>query len=157
MTKGDQGVRLVSQRRLAVRVMLLCLSAAVMAGLCGGATAAPNDGDASRQSDGHANVNCGDLMTGGEQKICAEAQYRKAVIGLETAYAQALERASKGERNRAASIAASQRAWEVYRDAECKGVVDSGEGSGRMVWLWGCLAEKTNARIIELNVPFDQR
>ena len=150
-------MRLLSQRRLAVRFMLLCLAAAVMAGPCGGATAAPNDGDASRRSDNHANVNCGDLMTGGEQKMCAEAQYRKAVIGLETAYAQALERASKGERKRAASIAASQRAWAVYRDAECKGVVDSGEGSGRMVWLWGCLAEKTNARILELNVPYDQR
>jgi uncharacterized protein YecT (DUF1311 family) len=137
--------------------MLLWLSAAVMAGPSGAVTAAPNDGGAPVRSDSHANANCGDLMTGGEQKICAEAQYRKAVIGLETAYAQALERASKGERNRAASIAASQRAWEVYRDAECKGVVDSGEGSGRMVWLWGCLAEKTNARILELNVPYGQR
>jgi uncharacterized protein YecT (DUF1311 family) len=107
-------------------------------------------------------------MTGGEQKKCAEARYRKAVIELETTYAQALERASKadaqradqgiaGGKNSAASIAASQRAWEIYRDAECKGVVDSGEGSGRMVWVWGCLAEKTNARIIELNVPFEQR
>ncbi len=137
--------------------MLVGLSAAVMAGPCGRVTAAPNDGDASSRSDHPANVNCGDLMTGGEQKVCAEAPYRKAVLELETAYAQALERASKGEKKRAASIAASQRAWEVYRDAECKGVVDSGQGSGRMVWLWGCLAEKTSARILELNVPYDQR
>jgi hypothetical protein len=30
-------------------------------------------------------------------------------------------------------------------------------GSGRFVWAYGCLAEKTLERIDELKVPFEQR
>jgi uncharacterized protein YecT (DUF1311 family) len=93
---------------------------------------------------------------------------KRAAGRLETTYAHALERASKadaqravmgiaGEKDWAVSVAESQHAWEIYRDAECKGVVGSGGGSARMAWILGCLAEKTNARIIELSAPFDQR
>jgi uncharacterized protein YecT (DUF1311 family) len=114
------------------------------------------------------NERCGDLMTNSEQKECSEHQYRNAVAALEGAFARAMERASKADAQRAAggnspdkswaaSVTESQRAWAIYRDAECKGVVGSGGGSGRMVWVWGCLAEKTSQRAVELDVPFDQR
>jgi uncharacterized protein YecT (DUF1311 family) len=130
--------------------------------------AAPDNSQPSTRSDQARGANCRDLIANSEQKKCVEAQYRKAVVGLEAAYARALERASKvdaqralkagaGEKNWAAAVAESQHAWEIYRDAECNGVVGSGGGSGRIVWVWGCLVEKTSARIIELNTPFDQR
>jgi uncharacterized protein YecT (DUF1311 family) len=118
------------------------------------------------QGEGAARQNCGELATGADQKQCAEMQYRKAADALREAYAGILRRAAQadagstpvsGEKTWSVAVTESQQAWEVYRDAECRGVVGRGGGSGRMVWVWGCLAEKTNARIRELNVPFDQR
>lgn len=77
-----------------------------------------------------------------------------------------LERASKAdirnppstnEKSWTVAVTESQRAWETYRDAECRGIVGRGGGSGRLVWVLGCLAEKAKARTKELNVPYDQR
>ena len=118
-------------------------------------------GDTSRQ-------NCGDLPTAAEQKQCAETQYRTAADELKNAYGRLLERATGAdthdsvargseEKGWSVAVAESQRAWEIYRDAECRGVVGRGGGSGRMVWVWGCLAEKTRERTLELNMPYDQR
>ena len=84
---------------------------------------------------------------------------------MKQVHARVMERAAEadartsnsGDGGAAAAIAASQRAWEIYRDAECRDVVGRGGGSGRMVWEFGCLAEKTRERIRELNTPFDQR
>ena len=55
------------------------------------------------------------------------------------------------------AIAASQKAWQAYRDAECWGVIGRPGGTGRFGWAHGCAAEKTLERIEELKVPFDQR
>ena len=55
------------------------------------------------------------------------------------------------------AIAASQKAWEAYRDAECWGVVGRPGGSGSFTWGFGCAAEKTLERIEEVKVPFYQR
>jgi uncharacterized protein YecT (DUF1311 family) len=147
-------MRFVSYHRFAVLVILFCFAAAAIAGRSEDVSAAPNDGELSSHADDVQIQSCFEI-TNSEQKRCLEGQYRNAVVELETAYARALERASKGDE--APAIAESQRAWEIYRDAECKGVVGSVTGSGRMTWVWGCLAEKTKQRIIELNVPFYQR
>jgi uncharacterized protein YecT (DUF1311 family) len=98
---------------------------------------------------------CGDLATGAEQKHCAEQRYREAADALQAAYGRALARAANADDKAAAT--ASQRAWEAYRDAECRGVVGRGGGSGRMVWVLGCLKEKTDARTGELDVPYEAR
>ena len=45
---------------------------------------------------------------------------------------------SSSDGSAAAAIAASQRAWEIYRDAECRNVVGRSGGSGQ-AWS-GCLA-----------------
>jgi uncharacterized protein YecT (DUF1311 family) len=101
---------------------------------------------------------CLDGMTGAEQKQCTEAVYRAAAAELETLYRRAVDAALRPDvSGRAAAIAASQAAWEAYRDAECRGLVGLGGGSGRPVWVYGCLAEKTFERMRELKVPFDQR
>jgi uncharacterized protein YecT (DUF1311 family) len=101
---------------------------------------------------------CLDGMTGAEQKQCTEAVYRAATAQLETLYRGAVDAALRPDvSGRAAAIAASQAAWEAYRDAECRGLVGLGGGSGRSVWVYGCLAEKTFERMRELKVPFDQR
>jgi uncharacterized protein YecT (DUF1311 family) len=101
---------------------------------------------------------CLDRMTGAEQKQCAEALYRAATAELEALYRRAVDAALRPDvSGRTAAVAASQAAWEAYRDAECRGLVGLGGGSGRPVWVYGCLAEKTVERIRELKVPFDQR
>ena len=112
-------------------------------------------------------VQCLDAPTGGEQKRCTQALFRQADDELKKTYADILEKAAKADaraslpnatdKGASAAVAESQRAWGIYRDAECWGVVGRGGGSGRMVWVFGCLAEKTTDRIRELNVPFYQR
>jgi uncharacterized protein YecT (DUF1311 family) len=114
-----------------------------------------------------SSIHCGDLATGVEQKQCAETRYRKASEELREVYGRVLRHAADAdtqslpgapdEKSRVVAISASQRNWEAYRDAECRGVVGRGDGSGRMVWVLGCLAEKASERARELNVPFDQR
>lgn len=101
---------------------------------------------------------CLDGMTGAEQRQCTAAVYRAAAAELETLYRRAVDAALRPDvSGRASAIAASQAAWEAYRDAECRGLVGLGGGSGRPVWVYGCLAEKTFERMRELKVPFDQR
>jgi uncharacterized protein YecT (DUF1311 family) len=127
------------------RVVFCCAALAVLA-------ASPVFAESSAVRD------CLDRMTGVEQKQCTEAIYRAATTELETLYRRAVDAAIRPEMSgRASAIAASQAAWEAYRDAECRGLVGLGGGSGRPVWVYGCLAEKTFERIRELKVPFDQR
>jgi uncharacterized protein YecT (DUF1311 family) len=110
-------------------------------------------------------VRCLNAPTGGEQKQCTQALFQNAVEEMKKVHARVAERAAEadarnpgsGDGSLSAAITASQRAWEIYRDAECRDVVGRGGGSGRMVWVFGCLAEKTRDRIRELNTPFDQR
>ena len=112
--------------------------------------------------------NCGDLPTGSEQKQCAETQFRSSEAELARMYTRSMDLASKVEAQRphplgsdasswSAAIAASHVAWLAYRNAECNGVVGRGDGSGRMFWIFGCLTEKNQQRIRELDVPFFQR
>jgi uncharacterized protein YecT (DUF1311 family) len=118
------------------------------------------------QAEDRSSGTCGDLPTGSEQKQCAEIQYRKTADELKEVYGRVLERASsadiqsppsKDQKSWTAAVTESQRAWETYRDAECRGVVGRGGGSGRSVWVLGCLSEKAGQRTRELNVPYDQR
>jgi uncharacterized protein YecT (DUF1311 family) len=108
-------------------------------------------------------VQCLHSPTGGEQKQCTQALFQNAAGEMQKTYAGVLEKAAEadarpaGSGDGSAAIAESQRAWEIYRDAECRGVVGRGGGSGRMVWVFGCLAEKTRERIRELKAPFYQR
>lgn len=110
-------------------------------------------------------VACLNSPTGREQKQCAQALFQNAAEEMKKAVAGALQKAAEldartpgsADGGLAAAISASQRAFEAYRDAECSGVIGRGEGSGRIVWVQGCLAEKTRERIRELRVPFYQR
>jgi uncharacterized protein YecT (DUF1311 family) len=110
-------------------------------------------------------VQCLNAPTGSEQKQCTQALFRNAADEMKTAYAGVMEKAAEadarnsgsGDGSAAVAIAGSQRVWEIYRDTECRGVVGRGGGSGRMVWIFGRLAEKTRERIRELNAPFYQR
>ena len=110
-------------------------------------------------------IRCLNAPTGSEQKQCTQALFQDAADRMKQTYAGVLEKAAEadarnagsGDGGVAAAIAESQRAWNTYRDAECRGVVGRGGGSGRMVWVFGCLAEKTRERIRELNTPFYRR
>jgi uncharacterized protein YecT (DUF1311 family) len=106
-------------------------------------------------ADDKPSEKCGDRATGAEQKQCADIQFRRATDELKAAYGRVLERAAKPDEK--AAVIASQQAWEAYREAECRGVVGRGGGSGRMVWVLGCLTEKTAARTRELDVPYEAR
>ena len=111
---------------------------------------------------------CLDLFSSSEQKQCAEALYRAASVELDQALLRVIERVSQADRRAvdsnasdpaswAAAVRKSQSSWQAYRDAERWGVVGHGGGSGRMTWVWGCLAEKTLERAGELKTPFYQR
>jgi len=104
---------------------------------------------------------CFAKMTGGEQKSCMEALQRAARAELDGVYRAVLESARKRESatfSEAAAIEASQKAWEAYRDAECRGRIGGGSwGSGTAAMVMGCYAEKNYERIQELKAPFDQR
>lgn len=110
-------------------------------------------------------VQCLRSPTGSEQKRCTQALYQSAAEEMKKTLGAVLQKAAEidtrtsgsADGSLVAAILASQRAFETYRDAECHGVVGYGEGSGRMVWVQGCLAEKTRERIRELRVPFYQR
>jgi uncharacterized protein YecT (DUF1311 family) len=110
-------------------------------------------------------VRCLNAPTGSEQKQCTLALFQNAAEEIRKVYAGVLEKAaeadartsSSGDGSLSAAIAASQRAWEIYRDTECRDVIGRGGGSGRTVWMFGCLAEKTRERIRELSAPYYQR
>jgi uncharacterized protein YecT (DUF1311 family) len=107
---------------------------------------------------------CANLLSTGAQKECAEAAFKTSETEMQAAYEAAVERAAKAgtpadpaAKGWAATLRKSQLAWQAYRDAECRGFVGYGEGSGRMVWVLGCHAEKNRERTQELQVPFYQR
>jgi uncharacterized protein YecT (DUF1311 family) len=117
------------------------------------------------QADDADLAQCFNAPNGSEQKQCTQALFQNAANEMQKSYARVMGKAAEadarnsgsGDGGAAVAIAESQRAWEIYRDAECRDVVGRGGGSGRMVWIVGCLAEKTRERIRELNTPFDQR
>jgi uncharacterized protein YecT (DUF1311 family) len=112
---------------------------------------------------------CFDLSSNAEQRDCAQALYRDASKELDEIVRRKLEAAEASdkappqfgtvpqEQSFHDAIAASQKAWEAYRDAECWGVVGRPGGSGSFTWGFGCAAEKTLERIEEVRVPFYQR
>jgi uncharacterized protein YecT (DUF1311 family) len=112
---------------------------------------------------------CLDLKSNAEQRDCAQALYRDASKELDDIVRRKLEQADASDKTPPQfgtvpqkqsfhdAIAASQKAWEAYRDAECWGVVGRPGGSGSFTWGFGCAAEKTLERIEEVRVPFYQR
>jgi uncharacterized protein YecT (DUF1311 family) len=148
----------------------LALTNATIGLLCSGLALLALSGSARAEND--RVKACLDLNANAEQRHCVHDLYRAASAELEETYRHVIDNAKAGEaaaRERNTSrpfaegpssaerIAASQRAWESYREAECWGVVGQPGGSGRAGWAYGCLAEKTFERIGELKVPFDQR
>jgi uncharacterized protein YecT (DUF1311 family) len=119
---------------------------------------------------GNARVKaCFDLNSNAEQRDCAQALYREASKKLDELLRRRLDEAEATDKapplpgapppiqSLREAIAASQKAWEAYREAECRGVVGRPGGSGRFAWAYGCLAEKALERIEEVKVPFYQR
>lgn len=112
---------------------------------------------------------CFELRSNAEQRDCAQALYRDASKQLDKIVRRKLDEADASDKALPRfgavpqtqsfhdAIAASQKAWEAYRDAECWGVVGRPGGSGSFTWGFACAAEKTLERIEELKVPFYQR
>jgi uncharacterized protein YecT (DUF1311 family) len=112
---------------------------------------------------------CFDLNSNAEQRDCAQALYRDALKDLDDLVRRKLDEAGASDKapprfgavpqkqSLYDAIAASQEAWEAYRDAECWGVAGRPGGSGSFTWGFGCAAEKTLERIEEVKVPFYQR
>jgi uncharacterized protein YecT (DUF1311 family) len=112
---------------------------------------------------------CFDLNSNLEQRDCAQALYRQASKELDEIVRRRLAEAEASDnappqfgavaqkQSFHDAIAASQKAWEAYRNAECWGVAGRPGGSGSFTWGFGCAAEKTLERIEEVNVPFYRR
>jgi uncharacterized protein YecT (DUF1311 family) len=112
---------------------------------------------------------CFDLNSNADQRDCAQALYGEASKELDELVRRRLDEAEATDKvppqpgappqtkSLRDAIAASQNAWETYREAECWGVVGRPGGSGSFTWGFACAAEKTLERIEELKVPFYQR
>jgi uncharacterized protein YecT (DUF1311 family) len=90
---------------------------------------------------------CMDTATSqGQMNDCAHTAYRTADKTLNEVYRSASARVS-GDAAAKKKLVAAQRAWIVFRDAECDFVASgTGEGSaGPMVKL-GCLEDLTRSR-----------
>ena len=104
---------------------------------------------------------CLALNSNAEERDCAQALYREASKELDEIVRRKLDEAGASDnapprfgavpqkQSFHDAIAASQKAWEAYRDAECWGVVGRPGGSGSFTWGFGCAAEKTLERIEE--------
>jgi uncharacterized protein YecT (DUF1311 family) len=94
---------------------------------------------------GAAAAECADQTQAGLNQ-CADADFKRADHGLNAVYDQILHRLGTDERSKQALIAA-EKAWIVFRDAECKFRADpSQQGS-----IWGmehliCLEDETKGR-----------
>jgi uncharacterized protein YecT (DUF1311 family) len=100
-------------------------------------------------------IDCNTASTTVELNYCTERTYQKADEKLNEAYQAVLKqiRASGGEapydaKSWEEALRVSQRAWIVYRDAECKGLVpmEWSGGTGTAAAVNGCMTELTEAR-----------
>jgi uncharacterized protein YecT (DUF1311 family) len=96
-----------------------------------------------------AAMDCADQTQAGLDK-CADAAFRRADQALNAAYRDVLRRLGD-DKHKKNLIAASQRAWVVFRDAECKFAVSSSEsGSIYPMEHSLCLEGETQKRTKDL-------
>ena len=104
-------------------------------------------------------IDCSDPRSTVEMNVCSDAAFREADKRLNTAYKDALAQiagsgleAPYDPKSWEEAMRASQRAWVAFRDADCKGLVpmEWSGGTGTSSAVTGCMAEKTDARIKEI-------
>lgn len=100
-------------------------------------------------------IDCTRASTTVELNYCSERAYQRADEALNDTYKAVLKhiRENGGElpydaKSWEEALRASQRAWVVFRDAECKGLVpmEWSGGTGTTTAVNGCMMELTEAR-----------
>ncbi len=116
---------------------------------------------ASRAQSGGARIDCANASTTIEIDFCAEQDFKAADVRLNAAYKAMLGRVETGtdfdaktKAGLRAAIQDAQRKWLAFRDADCKEAVgrEWTGGTGMSYAVYSCLAEKTAARIKELDI-----
>lgn len=110
-------------------------------------------------------ADCTEAMSTVEMNNCAGADFEKADAELNRVYKAAIAaipEMAMGEQpfdkvSWEEALRASQRAWVVFRDAECEDHVEKfwGGGTGGTVDIIGCKTEKTEQRTKELKQRYE--
>jgi uncharacterized protein YecT (DUF1311 family) len=112
-----------------------------------------------------AAADCTEALSTVEMNACAGTEFEKADSELNRVYAKALaavpgmatEDSPFDAKSWEEALRVSQRAWVVFRDAECEGHVAKfwGGGTGATVDIIGCKTEKTEQRTRELKQRYE--
>ncbi|HEX2843245.1 lysozyme inhibitor LprI family protein [Hyphomicrobium sp.] len=111
-------------------------------------------------------IDCTDPSTTYEMNFCSDKSFNEADAKLNATYKKVLAHIAASDLEPPYDPASwekamreSQRAWVAFRDADCKGAVpmewSGGTGTGSAVA--GCMTEKTNARIKELEERYGEK
>lgn len=117
-------------------VLLLCLSSPVLA------------------------IDCNKAITTPDINQCAYAEQQKVELKLNQTYQRVLKMLSRPDEtsNVKASLVKAQRAWVVFREADCTAIFDFWEeGTIRTVQRIGCMQEHAEFRIKQLERYEDAR
>jgi uncharacterized protein YecT (DUF1311 family) len=129
----------------------------------GGASATGSAGDDQASTAGSPGSRCADAGSTAQMNACEDAIQAEADAELNAVYKQALNAIASTRaqppydaKSFEAAFRASQRAWLVWRDAECKDVVPMFSPGGTITTsaVLGCLSEKTKARSQEIQQRF---
>ncbi len=111
-------------------------------------------------------IDCTDPGTTVEMNFCSDKDFQEADAKLNAAYKKVLAHIAESELEPPYDAASwekamreSQRAWVAFRDADCKGVVpmEWSGGTGTSAAVTGCMTEKTNERIKELDERYSEK
>jgi uncharacterized protein YecT (DUF1311 family) len=81
-----------------------------------------------------------------ERQTCSEQARDRADRDMRQAYGKALR--SQKDRSLKAKLAASQRAWERYRELQCAYLLGTlGEATEGLAWYQGCMQDMAKERI----------
>jgi uncharacterized protein YecT (DUF1311 family) len=91
---------------------------------------------------------CAALQTQTELNTCAANEYKKHDAAMNELYQKLLSKLNQRQRALAED---AETAWIAYRDKQCAFQTSSAGGSILPLIQYGCLDEKTNVHIAELN------
>jgi uncharacterized protein YecT (DUF1311 family) len=109
-------------------------------------------------------VDCSKAMATFELNICAEQELAREDAALNAVYKKVLAKiaASDGEKPYdpkawEKALRESQRAWVLWRDADCKGLIpfDWTGGTATTGVVLGCMSSKTKDRAADLRARFE--
>jgi uncharacterized protein YecT (DUF1311 family) len=92
---------------------------------------------------------CATATTQTDMNTCAAGEYQKHDAAMNDVYQRLLAKLTDPKQK--ALLEDAERAWIAYRDKQCAFQTSNAAGSVRPLIQFGCLDEKTNVHVAELN------